>query len=170
MKVTTIQFGDPEFSVESVLGPKTLAALGSANVASVFLIKQRALGDLSSATILASCERIADTDLRLLQSLVFDPLAYYCGNPIFFRLPGMQNFAIRADGDRGSVDIMIDLLNPSWGFYCDGERYQKWCWAGEALIDIAQRAFPLIASKTKGCVWRNGIVEKIKKGIAIDVG
>ena len=88
---------------------------------------------------------------------------------MFQRLPGMQNFAIRAEGDFGYVDVMIDWLNPSWGFYCSGERYQQWCWVGSELVGIAQRAFPTIASPTKGCVWRNGIVPKIKKGIVIEV-
>lgn len=162
-----MHFGDPAFRIESVLGPKTRAAIKGSSAASAFIIKQRSTGDLSTAAVLASSERILESDLLLLQQLVFEPLAYYCGRPMFQRLPGMQNFAIRTVGESGVVDVMIDLLNPSWGFYSDGERYQQWCWVGPQLIGIAQRAFPTLASRTKGCVWRNGVVPKIKKGVTI---
>lgn len=159
------RYGSPDFDISRVLGPLTCRVLETAVSGDTFLIKERRSGNLSSAKILASGLPLTNDQLQLIRDAANEPCAYYNGRPIFKRLPPGQNFAIQLHAESGVLDLMLDLQNSSWGFYCGSERYQEWNWVGHHFVDIAQASFPEIASKTKGSVWQRGAIAKLEAGL-----
>jgi len=157
-----VEFGSADFDINSVLGPRTRQALATAHSANTFIIKERPRGNLLSATILATGLALNNDQLQLIKDMAAEPRAYYCGRPIFRRLPAKQNFAIQLNGDSIVLDLMIDLHNPSWGFYCGAEEYQDWNWVGDHFKDIAKQAFPQFASSGKDAVWQRGVITKLE--------
>ena len=163
-----VEFGSTEFDIASVLGPRTRNALAAANAANTFIIRERSRGNLSSATILASGLSLNHDQIQFIKEMAAEPRAYYCGRPIFRRLPPKQNFAIQLHSDAGVLDLMIDLHNSSWGFYCGAETYQDWNWVGHHFKDIAKRAFPQFASANKKSVWQAGVITRLEATLKND--
>lgn len=104
-----VAFGSADFDIAAVLGPRTRHALATAHCDNTFIIRERSRGDLNSATILASGLPLNDDQLQLIKDMAAETRAYYCGRPIFRRLPPKQNFAIQLNGDSDVLDLMIDL-------------------------------------------------------------
>ena len=161
----TIEFGSPDFDISSVLGERTRDTLHNATEADTFIIKQRSRGSLGTATVLLAGPRLTGDQIDLVKSATTEPRAYYNGNPIFRQLPAQQNFAIQLRSGSEFVDLMLDLHNPGWGFYCGPEIYQDWNWVGHHFVAIAKAAFPDIASKSKNAVWRKGAIARLEAAL-----
>ena len=157
-----LEFGSPDFDIDSVLGPRTRRILNSATSGETFIIAKRARGPLSDATVLATGNALTADDLELIRAAANEPRAYYSGSPIFRRLPPQQDFAIQLRADDGTLDLMIDLHNPSWGFYCESESYQDWHWVGYHFKDIAKASFPDYASLSDKHVWQSGVIAQLE--------
>ncbi len=156
------EFGSPDFDIDSVLGPRTRRIVNSATNGETFIISKRSHGPLSDATILATGTPLTAKNLDLIRAAANEPRAFYNGNPIFQRLPSGQDFAIQLRAGDDTLDLMIDLLNPSWGFYCDSESYQAWHWVGQYFKDIAKASFPEFASPSAKHMWRTGVISQLK--------
>lgn len=163
--VTIREFGSADFDIASVLGSLTRHALATAYRGNTFIIKERSEGNLASARILAAGLALNADQLQLIKDLAAEPRSYYCGRPVFRRYPPKQNFAIQLHGDSDVLDLMIDLHNPSWGFYCGTEEYQDWNWVGHHFQDIAKQSFPQFASTSKNAMWQKGVIAKLEAAI-----
>jgi hypothetical protein len=163
IKRVLISWGNPDFSVDSVLGPKTRRVLEHAQSGTTFIIKRRMFGDLASSQILATGLPLTADQIQLIRDAAHEPRAYYTGNPIFRRLPPDQDFAIQLRAGPDSLDLMVGLHNPSWGFYCEAERYQDWHWVNSVFKSIAKAAFPEYASPSKQHVWRKGVITELER-------
>lgn len=164
-ETTVVEFGSVDFDIASVLGPRTRHVLATVHFGKPFIIKERSRGNLSSATILATGLPLSDDQLQLIKDMAAEPRAYYCGRPIFGRLPPKQNFAIQLNGDSEVLDLMIDLHKPSWGFYCGTEAYQDWNWVGHQFKDIAKQSFRQFSSTSKKAVWRKGVIATLEASL-----
>ena len=160
-----VEFGSADFDIASVLGSRTRHALATAHCGKPFIIKERSRGNLNSATVLATGLPLSDDQIQLIKDMAAEPRAYYCGRPIFRRLPPKQNFAIQLNGDSEVLDLMIDLQNFSWGFYCGAEAYQDWNWVGHHFKDIAKQAFPQFASTSKKEIWKKGVIAELEAAL-----
>jgi hypothetical protein len=164
-KAIVVEWGSPEFDITSVLAPGTRRALATSHRGDTFIIKERSRGNLNSATILAYGLPLTGDQVQLVKDLAAEPRAYYCGRPIFKRFPPKQNFAIQLKGGADVLDLMIDLNNPSWGFYCHNEAYQDWHWVGHHFKGIAKQAFPQFASPNTKAVWQKGVIAKLESAL-----
>lgn len=162
-KAISLEFGSVDFDITAALGTRTRRVLATACSGNTYIIKERSRGNLASATILASGLPLNDDALQLIKSIAAEPRSYYCGRPMFRRLPPKQNFAIQLNSDSDLLDLMIDLHNPSWGFYCGTEEYQDWNWVGPHFKDIAKQAFPEFASASKNAVWKKDEIAKLER-------
>ena len=63
--------------------------------------------------------------------------------------------------DSGIPDLMIDLHNPGWDFYCGYERYSDWNWVGDELVSLAKSLFPEYASPNRKSVWRKSVIKEL---------
>ena len=157
-----MEYGSPDFDISSVLGRRTRAVLASARSGETFIIDEQKKGNLSTATVLATGRPLSADDLKLVRELTSEPRAFYTGRPRFRRWPACQNFAIQLQGEKETLDLMLDLRRSGWGFYCGSESYQRWNWVGQHFVDIAKRSFPAFASKYKKSVWKQGAIGKLK--------
>lgn len=163
VRSVTIHFGSPDFAIEAALGPRTREVLNNSRNGETFVIKRRSSGPLSSATTLATGKQLTAVQIELIRDAANEPRAFYNGRPIFRRPPPDQDFAIRLHADCGSLDLMIGLHNPSWGFYCGAETYQDWHWVGDLFSQIAKDAFPQFASPSNDEVWRKGAIAELER-------
>lgn len=159
------QFGSPDFIIKSVLGRRTCSILENADRGEPFIVQPRQKWTcqcgLTGYTILAEGPHLNADQLAMIRQTVFEPRAYYTGRPIFRRLPPAPNFAFQLHAGDDSLDLMLDLRNPSWGFYCDGEKYEQWNWVGPTFVQMAKDLFPDLASKDTRSVWRKGAIEQL---------
>lgn len=159
----TVQFGSPDFVIDAVLGPRTRDVLKSAHSGNAYIIKKRSSGALATSQILATGKPLTAAQIDLIRDAANEPRAFYCGRPIFRRLPPDQDFAIQLHADSESLDLMIGLHNPSWGFYCGPESYQAWHWVDRVFTEIAKDAFPEYASPSSKHVWRKGAIAELER-------
>ncbi len=105
---------------------------------------------------------MSEDQLAMIRQAIFEPpRAYYAGRPLFRRLPPAPDFAIQLHAGDESLDLMLDLHNPGWGFYCGGEAYEAWNWVGSTFIQLAKDVFPDLASKDTRFVWQKGAIERL---------
>ena len=159
------QFGSKEFPIESVLGPQTRRVIENADHGEAFIIQPRQKWTgrcgLSGYAILAEGPRMSEDQLAMIRQTIFEPRAYYAGRPLFRRLPPAPDFAIQLHAGDESLDLMLDLHNPGWGFYCGGEAYEAWNWVGPTFVQLAKDVFPALASKDTRFVWQKGAIERL---------
>ena len=70
-----ISWGNPDFCVESVLGPKTRRVLEHAQSGTTFIIKRRMFGDLASSQILATGLPLTADQIQLIRDAAHEPRA-----------------------------------------------------------------------------------------------
>ena len=120
--------------VNKILGKRTLWVLAEPDRAESFILEHprssRRCG-IEGYTILARGPELTAEQVASLQQMVFEPLSYYDGRPIFKRLPSVPDFAFRLHREETRLDLLVDLHNPGWEFYCETERHWGWNWVGE---------------------------------------
>ena len=114
------QFGSKAFPIESVLGPQTRRVIENSDHGEPFIVQPRQKWTcrcgLSGYAILAEGPRMSEDQLAMIRQAIFEPRAYYAGRPLFRRLPPAPDFAIQLHAGDESLDLMLDLHNPGWGF------------------------------------------------------
>jgi hypothetical protein len=156
-----------EFSVpiEDLLGKQTRWVLAEPEQVESYLIyaaeKENPRWELDGYLILAQGPRLSHQQIALVQELVFNPESYYNGVPIYRRLPHLPEFALRWTREKEILDLMIDLHNPGWDFYCGYERYSDWNWVGDELVSLAKSLFPEYASPNSKIVWRKSAIKEL---------
>ena len=95
--------------------------------------------------------------------MVFEPLSYYDGRPIFKRLPSVPDFAFRLHRGESTLDLLVDLHNAGWEFYCETERHWGWNWVGSEMVPLAKALFPEHASQHMRSVWKRGAMKRLSE-------
>ena len=155
-------------SVERILGTRTRWIIASPDRIETFILERPQLRrncGIEGYRILARGPDLTADQIRLLQQQLLDPLAYYDGRPIFKRLPSVPEFAFRLFRADSKLELLVDLHNPGWEFYCGTERYWDWNWVGAELISLAKAAFPELASSDARSVWRRGAIKELADGV-----
>ncbi|MDY7079518.1 MAG: hypothetical protein SXV54_21655 [Chloroflexota bacterium] len=154
-----------EFSVpvQDLLGKQTRWVLAEPEQVESYLIyaakKEISRWGLDGYLILAQGPRLGHQQIALVQKLVFNPESYYSGVPIYRRFPHVPEFALRWTREKEILDLMIDLHNPGWNFYCGHERYSDWNWVGDELASLAKSLFPEYASPNRKGIWRKNVIK-----------
>lgn len=164
-----IEFGSANFEIASVLGQRTRQAIATAVGGEAFIVLQQSRGNLASGAILTTGKSLTNDQIQELKDLTGEPRAYYAGRPIFRRRPPLWNYAIRLHGTTDVLDLMLDLHNPAWGFYCADEVYWGWNWVGLPLIDLAKQAFAELASPNPLCLWKRGVIRQLEAKLVSSV-
>ncbi len=159
------RFGLPDYPVHEKLGPRTRHVLAHADRGETYIIRRRPSGDLSTAQILATGQPLTSEQIQLIREAANEPRAYYNGRPVFYRYPSQQDFAIQLHAASETLDLMLDLENPRWGFYCAGEIFEGWHWMDDLFDQIARDAFPEYACLRSGAreVWQEGVIAELER-------
>jgi hypothetical protein len=116
---------------------------------------------IEAYTTLARGPNLIAEQMATLQQIVFEPLSYYDGRPIFKRLPSVPDFAFRVNRGESAIDLLVDLHNPGWEFYCETERHWGWNWVGGEIVALAKALFPEHASPNARSVWKRGAMKRL---------
>lgn len=161
-----LRWGSTSFPINDRLGKMTRWVVDNPDRGESFLVeskrKFKLMCGLENCSILASGAALAAEHFELLGNLINEPRSYYNGHPRFRRLPSSPDFALRLHRESVALDIMIDLRNPGWGFFCLKESYSDWNWVGEELKHLAKSLFPGIASANPGCIWQRGAIKELR--------
>lgn len=150
--------------VNEILGERTRWVLAEPERGESFILEQqRGSGarGIEGYTILARGPELAADQIASLQQMVFEPLSYYDGYPVFRRFPSVPGFAFRLTRDESTLDLLVDLHNPGWEFHCEVEHYESWNWVGGEMIALAKALFPEHASEHARSVWKRGTLKKL---------
>lgn len=151
--------------VAEFIGARTLELLASPNRIESYIVQdgleRRKLG-FSGCTVLAKGPTLDELQIARLRECVLTPQSHYDGNPIFRRLPPKPNFAFRVWRDERVLDILVDLHNPGWEFYCGAEIYRNWNWVGGELAGLAKELFPQFASPSSKAIWQKGAIKTLQ--------
>jgi hypothetical protein len=152
--------------VNKILGKRTLWVLAEPDRAESFILERprasRRRG-IEGYTTLARGPELTAEQIASLRGLVFEPLSYYDGRPIFKRLPSVPEFAFRLHRGKSTLDVLVDLHNPGWEFCCETERHWDWNWVGGETIAIAKALFPEHASPHVRSVWKRGALKRLSE-------
>jgi hypothetical protein len=164
-RLTALQLG--EFRpVKEFLGKQTLDVLAAPDRVESYIIEdgpRRWGAGFVGCTILAEGPLLTAAQLARLRECVLSPEAHYNGRPIFKRLPSVPNFAFRVwRGDR-VLDLLLDLHNPGWEFFCGPEHYRNWNWVGREMVGLAKELFLQFASPSRRAVWRKGAIRALQE-------
>jgi hypothetical protein len=151
--------------VESFLGRETLDVLAAPDRIESYMIEvgpQPRVG-FAGCTVLAQGPSLTDEQVARLMGYISRPEAHYNGQPRFRRRPSVPDFAFRIwRGDR-VLDVLVDLHNPGWEFYCGAEHYSNWNWVGDELVALAKELFPQLASSSSRAVWQKGVIKALQE-------
>lgn len=150
--------------VNKILGKRTRWVLAEPERVESFILEHlrssRRRG-IEAYRILARGPMLTAEQMALLQQMVFEPLSYYDGRPIFKRLPSVPDFAFRLHRAESRLDFLVDLHNPGWEFYCESERHWDWNWVGGEMVGLAKALFPEHASPNARSVWKRGAMKRL---------
>jgi hypothetical protein len=150
--------------VNKILGKRTRWVLAEPERAESFILEKprssRRRG-IEGCTILARGPELTAEQIASLQQMVFEPLSYYDGRPIFKRLPSVPDFAFRLQRGESTLDLLVDLHNPGWEFYCETERHWGWNWVGGEMVALAKALFQEHASEHARSVWKRGAMKML---------
>jgi hypothetical protein len=150
--------------VNKILGKRTLWVLAEPDRAESFILERpqasRRRG-IEDYTILARGPELTAEQITSLREMALEPLSYYDGRPIFKRLPSVPEFAFRLHRGKSTLDLLVDLHNPGWEFFCETERHCDWNWVGGEIIAIAKALFPEHASPNARSVWKRGAMKTL---------
>jgi hypothetical protein len=150
--------------VKDILGKQTRYVLSAPDRVEGFIIERRQRSTrrgIDSYKVLARGPELAGDQIALLQQMVLDPLSYYDGHPIFKRSPSIPGFAFRVYRAESTLDLLVDLHNPGWEFYCESERHWGWNWVGGEMVALAKALFPEHASDRARSVWKRGAMKRL---------
>ncbi len=116
---------------------------------------------LKDYRVLARGPELTKVQIASLQVMVFDPLSFYDGRPLFRRFPSLPNFAFRVQREDTSLELLVDLLNPGWEFYCENEFHMGWHWVDREMVTLAKALFPEYASESSSSMWKRGAIKKL---------
>jgi len=163
-----VPFGGDYRPVQDFLGAATLQVLATADRVESCIIEDgpRRWGvGFAGCTVLAAGPLLNDEQAERLKDCILTPEAHYNGRPIFERLPSVPNFAFRVWFADRVLDVLVDLHNPGWEFFCGSEHYLNWNWVGHELIRLAKELFPQFASSNSRAIWQKGAI----KGLQIKI-
>ena len=155
--------------VNKILGKRTRWVLAEPERIESFILERprssRRRG-IEAYVILARGPELIVEQMTSLQQMVFEPLSYYDGHPIFKRLPSVPDFAFRLHRGESTLDLLFDLHNPGWEFYCETERHWDWNWVGGEMVALAKALFPEHASPNARSVWKRGAMKRLAEAAA----
>jgi hypothetical protein len=150
--------------VNKILGKRTRWVLDEPDRIESFILERprssRRRG-IEAYTILARGPELSAEQIASLRQMVFEPLSYYDGRPIFKRLPSVPEFAFRLHRADSTLDLLVDLHNPGWEFCCETERHWGWNWVGGEIVALAKTLFPEHASEHARSVWKRGAMKML---------
>jgi hypothetical protein len=150
--------------VKDILGNQTRWVIAAPDRVECFIIERPQSSRrrrIDGYKILAGGPELTADQIALLQQMVLDPLAYYDGRPIFKRLPSVPEFAFRLHRGESKLDLLVDLHNPGWEFYCETECHWGWNWVGGEMVGLAKALFPEHASEHARPVWKRGAMKRL---------
>ena len=150
--------------VNEILGPRTRWILNAPDrVESMILQRNQELcrSSLKDYRVLARGPELTKTQIASLQVMVFEPLSFYDGMPLFRRFPSAPNFAFRLQREETTLELLVELLNPGWEFYCENEFHMGWHWVDREMARLAKALFPEYASESSSSMWRRGAIKKL---------
>ncbi|MBI1913419.1 MAG: hypothetical protein HYS12_01480 [Planctomycetes bacterium] len=150
--------------VNSILGKRTRLVLVEPDRTESFILERLRSSKrrgIEAYTILARGPELTAEQIASLQQMVFEPLSYYDGRPIFKRLPSIPEFAFRLHRGESTLDLLVDLHNPGWEFCCEAERHWGWNWVGSEMVALAKALFPEHASEHARSVWKRGAMKRL---------
>lgn len=149
--------------VEQILGPETLKAVEGFDAASACIIsKSVQCKTVVEATPITTARALLPEDCEALRQILLEPTSYWNGRPKYRRLPPKAGFAISILHNHRELGLLIDLMNPGWTFYCDGEFYWGFNFANKSLVPFAKSIFPEYASSAKQSVWKKGAIATLE--------
>ena len=169
------EFGEgslPTKPVDQVLRAATIRAIRRAQSVNSFVLKK--MQDfpfgrpISAYTKLTEASPLSPAQVETLKNVVFNPKSYWHGSPMYRRFPSIPGFAFEIRGGDSDIDLLVDLHNPGWEFFGEGEDYSAFNFAGSILTQLAKELFPHLASSYKESVWRKGAIKALEH--ALDEG
>ena len=151
-------------AVEEILGQDTLRVLNAPDRVECFIVERPQESNrcgIEAYQVLAQGPDLSTEQIGLLRRMVLDPLAHYDGRPVFRRYPSVPGFAFQLFRGELTLDMLIDLHNPGWEFYCEKERHENWHWVGDEMASLAKSLFPDHASPRSRSIWKQGAMKKL---------
>jgi hypothetical protein len=152
--------------VNAILGKQTRWVLAAPDRIESFIIERpqttKRCG-IDGYEVLVRGPVLVAAQIALLQRMVLDPRAYYDGRPVFKRWPSVPECAFRLHRGERKLDLLLDLHNPGWEFYCGRECYSGWNWAGRRMVVLVKALFPHQASPCPRSIWKRGAMKRLAK-------